>query len=199
VLDVLGEVVEKEKLNLERPDLKALARKYPGSRVIIECGTHSPWVSRWLTKHGMDVVVANPRKLRAIWDADYKSANRDAELLGRLGRADVRLLSPIRHVSEDSQKEMLSMKLRDTLVRRRRDIINAVRGTLKSLGYRVPNPDSARFHKVVLEAVPAEQHAVIEPCVEVLALLTREIKDYDKQQERSLNTSPNPNPRREQM
>ena len=62
--------MEREKLNLERPDLKALARKYHGSRVIIECGAHSPWVNRWLTKHGMEVVVANPRKLRAIWDAD---------------------------------------------------------------------------------------------------------------------------------
>jgi transposase len=128
----------------------------------------------------MDVVVANPRKLRAIWDSDYKTDKRDAELLARIGRVDMKLLSPIQHVSEDSQKQMLSMKMRDTLVRRRRDIINAVRGTLKSLGYRVANPDSARFHKIALEEVPADQHDVITPCVEVLALLTKQIKRYDK-------------------
>jgi len=137
-------------------------------------------VSRWLTKHGMEVVVANPRKLRAIWDASYKTDKRDAELLARIGRVDLKLLSPIQHGSEESQKQMLSMKMRDTLVRRRRDIINAVRGTLKSLGYRVANPDSARFHKIALEAVPADQHDVIIPCVEVLALLTKKIKEYDK-------------------
>jgi transposase len=108
VLDALGEVVEREKLNLERPDLKELARKYPGNRVIIECGTHSPWVSRWLSKHGMEVVVANPRKLRAIWDADYKTDTRDAELLARIGRVDLNLLKPIQHVSEESQKQIPS-------------------------------------------------------------------------------------------
>lgn len=180
VLDVLGEVVEREKVNLERPDLKELARKYPGSRVIIECGTHSPWASRWLTKHGMEVVVANPRKLRAIWQAEYKTDERDAETLARIGRVDVKLLRPIRHGSEEAQKQMLSMKMRDTLVRRRRDIINTIRGTLKALGWRVSNPDSARFHKVVLKQVPAEQHEIIAPCVKVLALLSQEIKGYDK-------------------
>ena len=180
VLDALGEVVEKEKLKLERYELKALARKHPGSRVIIECGTHSPWVSRWLGKHGMEVVVANPRKLRAIWQAVYKTDERDAETLARIGRVDVKLLRPIRHGSEESQKQMLSMKMRDVLVRRRRDIINTIRGTLKALGWRVSNPDSARFHKVVLEQVPAEQHEVIAPCVKVLALLTKQIKEYDR-------------------
>ncbi len=163
VMDVLGEVVESEKIKLERSELKALARKYPGSRVIIECGTHSPWASRWLTKHGMEVVVANPRKLRAIWDTDYKTDKRDAELLARVGRVDLKLLSPIQHVSEDSQKQMLSMKLRDSLVRQRVNIISSVRGALKSPGHRVRNPDSARFHKIVLEEVPAEQHDVIAP------------------------------------
>ena len=176
VLDALGEVVEKEKLKLERYELKALARKHPGSRVIIECGTHSPWVSRWLGKHGMEVVVANPRKLRAIWQAVYKTDERDAETLARIGRVDVKLLRPIRHGSEESQKQMLSMKMRDTLVRRRRDIINAIRGTLKSLGHRVSNPDSARFHKIVLDEVPVDQHHVIEPLVKVLAVIPAEVQ-----------------------
>jgi len=190
VLDVLGEVVEREKVNLERPDLKALARKYPGARVIIECGTHSPWVSRWLTKHGMEVVVANPRKLRAIWQAEYKTDERDAETLARIGRVDVKLLRPIQHGSEEAQKQMLSMKMRDVLVRRRRDIINTIRGTLKALGWRVSNPDSARFHKVVLEQLPAEQHEVIAPCVKVLALLTKQIKEYDKMIEEAAAAHP---------
>ena len=40
------------------------------------------------------------------------------------------------------------------------------------------NPDSARFHKIVLDEIPAEQHGVIEPLVEVLRVLTEQIKDY---------------------
>ena len=46
---------------------------------------------------------------------------------------------------------MLQLKLRDSLVRARVALINAVRFTLKSLGYPVSNPSSACFHKLVLK------------------------------------------------
>lgn len=180
VLDCDGEIVEKREIGSDRDALRHLAKKYPGCLVVVECGMQSPWISRFLAELGMQVIVANARKVRAIWDQEFKSDERDAEMLARIGRLDPRLLRPIRHGSEEAQKEMLSMKLRDTLVRRRRDVINAIRGTLKSLGYRVSNPDSARFHKVVLEEIPAEQHAVIEPLVDVLELLSAKIKGYDK-------------------
>jgi transposase len=180
VLDGDGEVVEKETIKSDRVELKRLSEEYPGSRTIMECGAQSPWISRCLAGHGMEVVVANPRKVRAIWEAEYKSDDRDAEMLARIGRVDVKLLRPIRHGSEEAQKQMLAMKMRDTLVRRRRDIINTIRGTLKALGYRVSNPDSARFHKIVLDEVPGDQHHVIEPLVKVLAVITAEVKRYDK-------------------
>ena len=180
VIDRDAEVVETRSIGSERNALRRLAKKYPKSRVVIECGIQSPWISRFLTENGMKVIVANARKVRAIWDQDFKSDTRDAEMLARLGRADPKLLRPIRHGSEQAQKELLSIKLRDTLVRRRLDIINAIRGTLKSLGHPVSNPDPARFHKIVLEEVPAEQHSVIEPLVKVLSELSQQIKGYDK-------------------
>lgn len=180
VIDRDAEVVEARSIGSDRNALRRLAKKYPNSRVVIECGIQSPWISRFLTENGMEVIVANARKVRAIWDQDFKSDTRDAEMLARLGRADPKLLRPIRHGSEQAQKELLSIKLRDTLVRRRIDIINAIRGTLKSLGHPVSNPDTARFHKIVLEEVPAEQHSVIEPLVKVLRELSEQIKGYDK-------------------
>jgi transposase len=33
-------------------------------RIALECGTHSPWVSRLLEELGHEVIVANPRRLR---------------------------------------------------------------------------------------------------------------------------------------
>lgn len=190
VLDRDGEVVEAKKIGSDRDALRSLAKKYRKCRVIIECGAQSPWTSRFLAEHGMEVIVANPRKVRAIWDQDRKSDQRDAEILARIGRFDVKLLKPIRHGSEDAQKRMLSMKLRDALVRRRRDLINAIRGTLKSLGYRVSNPDSARFHKIVLAEVPAEQHEMVAPMVRALAVFTEEIKGYDKAIEEAAQAHP---------
>lgn len=180
VLDRDGEVEETQSIGSDRDALRRLAKKYPKCLVIVECGAQSPWISRFLAELGMEVIVANARKVRAIWDQDFKTDERDAEMLARIGRLDRRLLRPIRHGSEAAQKEMLSMKLRDTLVRRRRDIINAIRGTLKSLGHRIRNPDSARFHKIALDEVPVDQHHVIEPLVKVLSVVTAEIKNYDK-------------------
>lgn len=190
VLDAEGEVIERGKISNEREALTRLAGKYPGARVVLECGTQSPWISRHLKSIGMKVLVANARKVRAIWSSDQKSDRRDAEMLARIGRVDPKLLGPLEHGSEEAQKQMLSIKMRDTLVRRRLDVINAIRGTLKSLGYRVSNPSSARFHKVVLEEIAQEQHAVIAPLVEVLRVMAEQIKGYDAQISREAASHP---------
>ena len=179
VLDRDGEVVEGKAIGSDRDALRTLARRFPGARVIIECGMQSPWTSRFLLDLGMEVIVANPRKVRAIWQAERKSDKRDAEMLARLGRVDPKLLKPIKHGSAEAQQELLSIKMRDALVRQRVNIISAIRFTLKSLGHRVSNPGTARFHKVVLEQVPAECVALIEPMVEVLAEMGEQIKRFD--------------------
>ena len=62
----------------------------------IEAGTHSAWVSRVLEEMGHEVLVGNPRKLRAIWSSNEKSDVRDAEVLARIARVDPELLYPIK-------------------------------------------------------------------------------------------------------
>ena len=79
--------------------------------------------------------VANPRKTRAIYENERKSDRRDAMMLARLARLDPTLLHPIEHGSQEAQLDMLQLKLRDSLVRARVALINAVRFSLKSLGY----------------------------------------------------------------
>ena len=127
-----------------REQLATMARSYPGATVVMEAGTHSPWVSRFLQELGLRVVVANPRKTRAIYENERKSDRRDAMMLARLARMDPTLLHPIEHGSQEAQQDMLQLKLRDSLVRARVALINAVRFTLKSLGYPVSNPSSER-------------------------------------------------------
>ena len=83
---------------------RALSR-YPRARVVLEVGTHSPWVSRQLQALGHETIVANPRRVRTIAENDDKSDEVDAELLARLGRADAKLLRPIRHRGEGAQRD----------------------------------------------------------------------------------------------
>ena len=103
----------------ERLDLRQLCEDYPKASVAIEVGTHSPWISRFFTAEGMNVTVANARKLRAIYQNDRKCDELDARMLAKLLRVDPSLLIPIRHGSEQAQKDLIAIKMRDSLVRQR--------------------------------------------------------------------------------
>jgi len=176
VLDGAGKMAREGSLGNTREPLATMARSYPGATVVMEAGTHSPWVSRFLQELGLRVIVANPRKTRAIYQNEMKSDRRDAMMLARLARMDPTLLHPVEHGSQDAQQDMLQLKLRDSLVRARVALINAVRFTLKSLGYPVSNPSSERFHKLVLSEVPESIGEMIAHNVAALAELTQRIK-----------------------
>ena len=75
-----------------REELVTFFSPYRGATVAIEAGTHSAWISRFLTNLGCRVLVGNPRKLRVIWDSDRKRDFRDAEMLARIARMDPQLL-----------------------------------------------------------------------------------------------------------
>src|SRR5208282_4158894 len=180
VLDAQGQILhEGPRLN-ERVALALLLTKYPAATVALEAGTHSPWISRYLTGLGATVFVANPRKLHSISHNERKCDQRDAQMLARLARADVALLHPIEHVTAQAQHDLLGLKLRDALVRTRVNLINTVRFTLKSLGHAVSNPSSESFHKHILTAVPADCLPVVQPVLTVLALLTGQIKILER-------------------
>lgn len=176
VLDQLGGVMEEGSVRNERVFLAELSGRYRGALVVLEAGCHSPWVSRFFQEQGCRVLVANPRKLRAIYQHERKSDRRDAQMLARIGRLDPALLYPVRHGTAEAQQDLLRIKLRDSLVRARVGVINSVRFTLKSLGYSVRNPSSARFHKVAMTEVPEPLQQMIAPSVQVLEALTARIK-----------------------
>jgi transposase len=176
VLDDRGEVVEEGSIGNDRDSLAKLAGRYHGALAIMEAGTHSPWISRHLEDLGWRVIVSNPRKVRAIYQHERKSDERDALMLARIGRMDPALLYPVRHSSEQAQEDLLRIKLRDSLVRARVALINSVRFSLKSLGYSVRNPSSARFHKTAVEGLPESLCQMIGPSVQAVAELTARIK-----------------------
>jgi transposase len=180
VLDATGEIIREGALTNTRPALAKLLAEFPKATVALEAGTHSPWISRFLTGCGATVLVANPRKLHAISRNERKCDRRDAQMLARLARVDPALLHPIQHGSAQAQHDLLGLKLRDALVRTRVNLINAVRFTLKSLGHPVRNPSSESFHKTVLADVPADCLPVVQPLLTILAQVTAEIKSMER-------------------
>ena len=181
VLNQRGEVVEEGSLGNERAPLCRLSSRYRGAVGVMEAGAHSPWISRYLKELGWEVIVSNPRKVRAIYQHERKSDERDALMLARIGRMDRALLYPVRHGSEEAQQDLLRIKLRDSLVRARVALINSVRFSLKSLGYPVSNPSSERFHKVVMEGLPEAVQQMIAPNVQALGELSVRIKVLERE------------------
>lgn len=183
VLDKDGTILREFTIANRRNCLAKLTRDYPKALVAIEVGTHSPWISRLLTTEGMEVIIANARKVRAIYENDRKCDRIDALMLARFARVDPELLHPIQHTSEESQRDQLAIKMRDSLVRQRVAIINSIRCSLKSLGVRLPSPASSAFANRARDIL-SEDHPELLPAIEasLLALeeLTLQIKHYDK-------------------
>ena len=147
ITDKLGDIIKEYSIPNTRPQLTKLAEQYPNALIAVEVGTHSPWISRLFQSLGLTVIVANPRKLRAIYKNERKCDLLDARMLAKLARVDPELLYPVEHSSEDTQLDFLPIKMRDTLVAQRVNIINTIRGSLKALGIRVPNATSRGFAK----------------------------------------------------
>jgi len=163
---------------------QALA-KYFGNRsacrVVLEVGTHSPWVSRELARWGHEVVVANPSAVYGKKRRRQRNDRLDAEYLARQGRADVQLLHPIRHRSAAAQEDLALVRARDQLVHTRSGLINHVRGAVKSLGGRLSRCSAEAFPRHVRDEVPTALRAALTPLLEVIAEVSRRIADYDRQ------------------
>jgi transposase len=149
-------------------------------RMVLEVGTHSPWVSRVLEACGHDVLVANARKIRLIYANDRKSDRVDAECLARLGRLDPHLLAPIRHRGAKAQADLAHLRSRDCLVRARTQLINHVRGAVKAMGGRLPTASAPAFPKKVAEHIPTALRPALTVLLEMIEHLTHQIRVADK-------------------
>lgn len=177
VIDKDGKIVEESSLPNESKTYIAISKTYPGATVALETGTHSPWVSRTLSKHGMKVLVANARKLKAIYSSDSKTDQNDARMLAKLARVDPELLSPIQHRSEEAQKDLIKMKVRESLVKSRVRHINSARTLLKSIGVRLPSQVSSNaFPRKAREALAPEHLDLVEMLIDAVEEINERIK-----------------------
>ena len=132
---------------------------------------------------GHEVLVANARKLRLIYASKQKSDEVDAENLARLARVDPRLLYPLKHRGEDAQAHMAIIRSRQALVDCRTQLVNHVRGAVKSFGARLPKCPARSFHKRASEHIPQALWPALGPILEQIASLTQRIRDYERELE----------------
>lgn len=181
VIDGDCEVVKEGSVGTTRELMTETFGRLRKSRVVLEVGTHSPWVSRLLEALGHEVIVANPRQLKVISNSSRKDDRNDAEMLARLGRADPKLLRPIRHRGEEAQLDLMTIRTRAGLVEARTGLINAVRGLAKSVGERIPACDTDQMGVDKLADLPASLQMILKPLLRQVEQLTEGIRHYNRE------------------
>lgn len=178
VLDGHGRKIEECAVACKPADVRAYCARYPGALLAVETGTHSRWVSEVASEAGLEVLVGNARKLRAIWQNPQKSDVKDAEMLARIARMDPELLAPIRHRSARAQQDLAIIKARDALVRTRTSLILHVRSVCKGFGHRMAKGGSDAFARKA--QIPEGLKAALDPLLEVIEELSQRIRAYDR-------------------
>lgn len=150
--------------------------------IVMETGTHSLWMSQLISSLGFEVVVAHARDLALIYGSDQKNDRLDAEKLARLAQADRKLLHPIKHMTLERQIDLTIVKARDLVVRQRTQLINTIRGLLRTSGHKLIEAEyTCVAIKKCCQALPEEIRPAIAPLLQQICYLDLAIKDYDRQ------------------
>jgi transposase len=72
VLNEAGGVILEERVTTSPKAMRKIFEKMPRSRIALEIGTHSPWVSRLLTELGHEAIVAHAPNVRLIGESRRK-------------------------------------------------------------------------------------------------------------------------------
>ncbi len=180
VLDESGQIQLEQRVRTNAKALREVFSEMPHSRIGLEIGTHSPWISRLLSELGPEVIVANARKVRLIGESRKKDDRLDAQTLARLARIDPALLYPVKHRSAQAQADLTLIRARAGLVRARTGLVNTARGLAKSYGERLRSCNVRNLNPEKAESLSPELQAALEPLLNAIESLSERIVEYNE-------------------
>jgi transposase len=184
VLDESGAVMLEQRLSTTPKAIGEVFGGMPRSRIALETGTHSPWISRLLSKFGHEVIVAHARNVRLIGESRRKDDRLDAQTLARLARIDPQLLCPVKHRSAKAQADLTVIRARAGLVRARTALVNTVRGLAKSYGERLRGCNVRNMNPKKAEGLSPELQAALQPLLAGIESLSEHIRECNERIER---------------
>jgi transposase len=184
ILDEAGNVILEDSLPTTPKGMRQVFGKIPRSRIALETGTHSPWVSRQLSQLGHEVIVAHARNVRLIGESSRKDDRLDARTLARLARIDPGLLGPVRHRSAEAQLHLTVIRARAALVSTRTALVNAARGLTKSYGERLRQCGTEQMNRDSAKGLSPQLREALDPLLGEIESLNQGIAEYDRRIER---------------
>jgi transposase len=183
VLDERGEVLLEQRVSTTPKAMNEVFGAVPRSRIALETGMHSPWVSRLLSELGHEVIVAHARDVRLIGESRRKDDRLDAQRLARLARIDPQLLCPVKHRSARAQADLTVIRARAGLVRARTALVNTARGLAKSYGERLRGCHVGNLNPEKAEGLSPELQAALEPLLAGIESRSERIREYNERVE----------------
>jgi len=150
----------------------------PRSRIALEIGTHSPWISRMLSD----------------WDTSDRGDARKVRLIGRAARKTIAwmrrrwrgwpdrsgVVVSVKHRSAQAQADLMMIRARAGLVRARTGLVNAARGLAKSYGERLRGCNVRNMNPEKAEGLSPELQAALEPLLNAIESLSERIVEYNE-------------------
>ena len=183
MLDEAGQIQLEQRVRTTARALREVFGAMPRSRIVLEIGTHSPWISRLLSELGHEVIVANARKVRLIGESRKKDDRLDAQTLARLARIDPQLLYPVKHRGVQAQADLMLIGARAGLVRARTGLVNTARRLAKSYGERLRSCNLRNLNPEKAESLSPELQAALEPLLNAIESLSERIVEYNERME----------------
>ena len=189
VLEESGRIVLEQRASTTAKVLREVFGGMPRSRIALETGMHSPWVSRLLSELGHEVIVAHARNVRLIGESRKKDDRLDAQALARLARIDPQLLCPVKHRSAKAQADLTVIRARARLVRARTALVNTARGLAKRYGERLRGCNVRNMNPEKAEALSPELQRALEPLLVASEALSEQIAEYNQRIEQMAKDS----------
>ena len=178
-VDGAGEFRE-GKVAVSDEGLRELFGDAPHCRVVLEAGTHTPWVARALKGLGHEAVVVDARIL-ATHRRRRKNDRGDARRLMEVGREmDYKRVPQVWQRPEANQEELTLVRMRDALVRSRGLLVNSLRGAVKPHGERLGSHSSASLARFGRVALSPRMQALGEPAFCAVEALNQQLRRYDE-------------------
>lgn len=132
-----GDIIKQEKLKNNRDLILSYFQELDGPyKTVVECTIGWYWLTDLLNANGIDIVLANTKKLKAIAEAKVKTDKLDATIMAQLLRMD---FIPQAYQLQPQARELRDlMRFRLNLVHKRVNSINSIHRLLEKFNLKDP-------------------------------------------------------------
>ena len=184
VINGKGEVILEAKVATRPEALKKTFGRMPRSRIALETGTHSPWISRLLAELGHETIVAHARDVRLIGESRRKDDRIDAQTLAQSGPNR----SAVAVTDSTSQCSGAGGSVGDPgalCAGARKDGADLCSQRADEVVRRTdPRPQPKGFRPAMGETLSPQLRVALTPLLIALETITERIREYDDQIEK---------------